>query len=1210
MRQLNQIFAFALLLSILLASNGCQYLGLPTPEVDSGIVPTFDLEAFKGADEMQALTLEKAIESQLRNNVLSGSPRKDFSLQMVALLGAEVPVHAKAFAGLMLSIYGGDESVPALGELLMDPTTSEHARRALENIPGRRATKALIKGLESTNIDIQNSALQSLQVRNDAYATGAIDELLASQPPFKIVNSAYEALASFNTSKAQRVLKKHRPSTEALLEAWEHGMLRAAQENNKRDLKVLHELWETASSRGVREGALNTLCAFTPEAVQPVVASLLSSADDRERQFALRLAQHWPNDDLDKQLVTDFANMPAAVQPMLLGLFLDRDLKEATSIFESQLNADSASVRQEAIAGLGMLGSADHLKLLALCAQDSDADTRDIADRALSQLKGDNVDIQLLADVKALSSASRSDGSWDAKITREAIKDNPEKAADAMAGSLIRACVNRQLLAAIPILLEHAKANDRPLRRAAQEALATMARPEDAPALITQLMESKSSSDQKILGKAITRLAREDQSGTVTNKLFEAWAQSNDDKQQAALIGQLAATQSEEALALLQNVASGNHERNAKRVRREAIRELGSWQDLSPAPTLLEIARNDEDKALKALALDGYLGLAESCSNEQAAQRQSMITNALDLAKNAQAKRRIIANLAKSSSLDSLDVLLDFLDDDEIKQEAALAINQLCEAHGSADPDRAVAALGQAMNKADFKEAIATIESIQNPLLPDGHIIIWNFSGPHRSADAQSLEAVHNKEFLNPSQFMDSTDWRIVRPTAQSTMPHVLDMNTVAGGTEQKNCVGYLQTTIIAEEDTDVILEIGSDDSIKVFLNGELVHDHLVARAPTIGEDPVPVTLRKGENNIVLKVGQSGLGWGACMRITQAEGSEPANLKLLSPLGAKHDLPHITHVPPGPPPPEVWDFERWEGDPFTGDWSSDSNDAPVLQVYATGGDHFKVNVFEAFDQPYNPIAILEGQAEEATLTASSPLGWHIEGTPQALTLTTPDNKTFEMGKVVRLSPTLGRKAPEDAVIIFDGTNLENVTSSTGGPLTWAFLKDEGVIQVNPKTDSLFTKEKFRDVELHLEFRSPYSPGNPHQFYGNSGIFFDMRYEVQVLCSYGLPGLDNECGALYKVATPRVNMCAPPLQWQTYDIIFHAPQYDQDGKIVKNPVITVTHNGVLIHDHYEIMNSTIPNPPVNYGNPQPIMIQDHHNQVQFRNIWARHLSDDK
>jgi len=140
-----------------------------------------------------------------------------------------------------------------------------------------------------------------------------------------------------------------------------------------------------------------------------------------------------------------------------------------------------------------------------------------------------------------------------------------------------------------------------------------------------------------------------------------------------------------------------------------------------------------------------------------------------------------------------------------------------------------------------------------------------------------------------------------------------------------------------------------------------------------------------------------------------------------------------------------------------------------------------------------------------------------------------------------------------------------------------------------------------DFHLHLEFRTPYMPYARGQGRGNSGVYIQRRYEVQILDSFGLTGQPNECGGLYRQQSPAINMCSPPLTWQTYDIHFQAARWDKDNKKTRNAVITVFHNGFPIHDQQEIKSKTGAG-KAEGPEPMPIHLQHHGNPVAFRNIW--------
>jgi hypothetical protein len=131
---------------------------------------------------------------------------------------------------------------------------------------------------------------------------------------------------------------------------------------------------------------------------------------------------------------------------------------------------------------------------------------------------------------------------------------------------------------------------------------------------------------------------------------------------------------------------------------------------------------------------------------------------------------------------------------------------------------------------------------------------------------------------------------------------------------------------------------------------------------------------------------------------------------------------------------------------------------------------------------------------------------------------------------------------------------------------------------------------------------PFMPEARGQGHGNSGLYLQGRYEVQMLDSFALEGKDNECGGLYRIASPRVNMCLPPLTWQTYDVDFTAAKYDETGQKLVNAKISVKHNGVLIHENQELPGPTASAPRKEDGTPGPVYLQNHGNPVRYRNIW--------
>ena len=203
------------------------------------------------------------------------------------------------------------------------------------------------------------------------------------------------------------------------------------------------------------------------------------------------------------------------------------------------------------------------------------------------------------------------------------------------------------------------------------------------------------------------------------------------------------------------------------------------------------------------------------------------------------------------------------------------------------------------------------------------------------------------------------------------------------------------------------------------------------------------------------------------------------------------------------------------------------------------------------------------------------------------------NAVASFPKVERKSPTLGEKPPAGAIVIFDGAGPVDETKTLVSPR----ITDDGLLM-----EGVTTADSFGDARWHVEFCLPYQPHERGQKRGNSGAYVQGCYEVQMLDSFGLEGKNNECGGVYSVAAPSVNMCLPPLSWQTYDIDFAAPRFENGAK-VKPARMTVRHNGVVIQDDVEVPKITPGGPQKQEQPTAPLHLQNHTNPVRYRNIWV-------
>lgn len=271
---------------------------------------------------------------------------------------------------------------------------------------------------------------------------------------------------------------------------------------------------------------------------------------------------------------------------------------------------------------------------------------------------------------------------------------------------------------------------------------------------------------------------------------------------------------------------------------------------------------------------------------------------------------------------------------------------------------------------------------------------------------------------------------------------------------------------------------------------------------------------------------------------------------------------------------------------YTNDWGG-------VQVVALGDNAFQMTLYKGglpgagWDKTTR--SEFQGKRNETKIAFSGENNFQAEVIGVQVSISPNGAGPYFMSKVQRTSPTLGAKPPAGAIVLFDGTSDSEWNNG--------HMDDRHLLQAGCKS-----KRSFTNFTVHLEFMTPFKPLGRGQDRGNSGVYLQDRYELQVLDSFGLKGENNECGGFYTQAKPLENMCFPPLTWQTYDIDFTAAKFDDQGKKTAPAVATVRHNGVVIHDQLQLKG------PTGGGKPEsptggPLQLQGHGNPVFYRNIWV-------
>lgn len=371
-----------------------------------------------------------------------------------------------------------------------------------------------------------------------------------------------------------------------------------------------------------------------------------------------------------------------------------------------------------------------------------------------------------------------------------------------------------------------------------------------------------------------------------------------------------------------------------------------------------------------------------------------------------------------------------------------------------------------------------------------------------------------------------------------------------------------------------------------------LVQDHDPGVAATAGAQAADEATAKpaSENEPVAQTSPSDVPAAAAEKPTPAQ-PDPA--------------PQGQAKPKASPPPKpnkrlaIIDLDQVDGDfPFQGEYLGRASAGYFvgLQVVARGAGSFDAVLLPGglpgagWDRVKR--LLLAGQRQDSQVVLVGD-GYRVEVTPdEALVQDGKGQLVARLPKIHRVSMNEGAAPPCGALVLFDGSTAKHFE---GGKMTADGLLEVGAL----------TKVAVGDFRLHLEFRTPYMPHASGQGRSNSGVYIQQRYEVQILDSFGLEGVENECGGLYRQRRADVNMCFPPLSWQTYDIHFTAARWDGDGNKIADARITVVHNGQVIHNDYHLVGKTGAGKPEE-PTKRPILLQNHGNPVHFRNVWIQLL----
>jgi HEAT repeat protein len=793
----------------------------------------------------------------LAPTALLGGEEQDL---IARLQSASVSIPDKCAACQRLRVVGTAEAVPALAALLTQERMAHAARYALEGMPYPEAGAALTQALATTSGLIQAGLIDSLGWRRDAATVPTLVPLLRG-PDVTVAEASATALGRIANPAAISALQGACAGSSGQLQfAIAEALLRCADIQAKgRDLKtalaIYRFLFSVQMPERLHVAAWRGLVLTDAARRVELVSSALSGTDRALRLAAQKALREGGDISLTKACVRKWSFLPPDSQLAVLDASLSLG-KAALATARLAAASPDLPLRIAGWQALADLGETRDIPKLAQAAARGEPAERDAARDTLARLHGAGM---REAIVKAAATAREGD-----KI------------------ELLAALGTRGEPASAGVLLENAGSGSGPVRLAALEALRKLAVPGSAVPLLKIAAGTRSDAEREAALKGVYAVCQASRNKEETGKPLLEVLSTLTPTQRAQVLPLLAELGTPAALAAAQSAARDSN----PELMREGIRVLSQWQNALPSPTLHEIARNTGDAGAQVLALRGLIQLTGF--EPDPAKRLATLREAIQLAKRDEEKKQALGQIGQIATVDALQTALAMLNEPDLANEAGLAAITVAEKIGGSNKtiaaETAAKVLAQCRTPDIVKRAWALRDrsGISAPFIRD-----WVVCGPYTRPSVGSALAAFNAVF-KPETSPTNLPWKALPPSDTADLLSIFP--------DQANCAAYLKTTIIAPEETDAILLLGSDDGIKAWLNEAVVHANNVDRGLLVDQDSALVHLKKGANSLMLKITQGGGGWAACARIVGPDGK---------PIPGLHAEADKTVPLAKPPPPKT-----------------------------------------------------------------------------------------------------------------------------------------------------------------------------------------------------------------------------------------------------------------------------------------------------------------
>ncbi len=778
------------------------------------------------------------------------SAREAVESRLLDALSGEGSTEFKAFLCRQLRTVGGGRSIPLLERLLASPELSHMARFALGRIPDPEAARALHRAASRLEGKQLAGVLGTLGERRHAPAIALLVKHLGSSDP-SVAAAAANALGRVGTGEAANELVSARAKASDSLRPFVDNALfvcaeRLAAGGDMEAAASIYARFLTPDHPShLRVGALNGLASTDRERVGTRLLRALTDRDPAVRASAVALTGSVPGTELTQKLVSRLPALEADTRSRLIRSLGSRGDRVALGAVRDALESEHEPTRVAALFALGRIGTAADVARLAEAAASKSGAAQTTARASLVRITAPGAEDAIVSGVLVGDAAQR----------RERI----------------RALRDRRAGAAFETIVRAASADDAGVRADAFDALGRLA---DASTLgeLTGLVGSTRADERGLAAKAIESAFRRVRDPALRLNAIRSALDASPVDAKPTLVGILKSIASAESLTLAWQAAKSSE----TSVRRAAIETIAAWPDSSPADALLAAVPQLTDPREKRTALRGFVRMAQ-----QSEEPVARVNAAFEVCSGPEERAIVLDGLAAVGDETTLALVLGKLSSSSAAEvelaaaaRAAVRIADRIRSKDTAVASRAlesvVAKTGDAKIRAEAQDVLGRIHQFE------GHIRLWQISGPYQKNEAD-FEAVFAAEF-RPESADGNAAWKQLR---RGVGAWDIDLTRMMGALG--NAAAYVRTRIASPTARGARLELGSDDAVKVWLNGKLVHAKLALRGLSPRSDVVPVELRQGSNELLLKIVNSGGGWSFCCRVRNADGSALDDIQISLP---------------------------------------------------------------------------------------------------------------------------------------------------------------------------------------------------------------------------------------------------------------------------------------------------------------------------------------